>query len=92
MSENRVIGPGNEEKSHPAQNPITAIDILLEPDATMIKQAEAANAGLLRNSSRVTRWTTNISRTSRSWEATYLQPIWKRYSSLLMGFWPPRRY
>jgi hypothetical protein len=26
-----------------------AIDILSEPDATMIKQAEAANAGLFRN-------------------------------------------
>jgi hypothetical protein len=32
-----------------AQNPITAIDIVLEPDATMIQRAEAANAGLLNN-------------------------------------------
>ena len=30
----------------PAQNAITAIDILLEPDATMIQHAQAANARL----------------------------------------------
>jgi hypothetical protein len=29
-------------------NPVTAIDILLEPDATMVKHAEAANARLLK--------------------------------------------
>jgi hypothetical protein len=29
-----------------AQHPVTAIDIVLEPDATMIQHAEAANAGL----------------------------------------------
>ena len=33
----------------PKPNPVTAIDILLEPDATMMKNAEAANARL-RNS------------------------------------------
>jgi len=32
-----------------APNPITAIDILLEPDATMIQHAQAANAGLRKN-------------------------------------------
>jgi hypothetical protein len=31
------------------QNPITAVDIVLEPDATMIQKAQAANAGLLKN-------------------------------------------
>jgi len=31
------------------QNPITAIDIVLEPDAIMIQHAQAANAGLLKN-------------------------------------------
>src|SRR5262247_4551164 len=30
----------------PKTNPVTAIDILLEPDATMMKNAEAANARL----------------------------------------------
>ena len=29
--------------------PITAVDIVLEPDATMIQKAQAANAGLLKN-------------------------------------------
>jgi len=32
----------------PAQNPITAIDILLEPDATMLRHAQANNARLLK--------------------------------------------
>jgi len=31
------------------QNKVTAIDILLEPDATMIQHAQAANAQLLKN-------------------------------------------
>ena len=31
------------------QHPITAVDIVLEPDATMIQKAQAANAGLLKN-------------------------------------------
>jgi hypothetical protein len=31
------------------QNSITAVDIVLEPDATMIQNAQAANAGLLNN-------------------------------------------
>src|SRR6266567_1677562 len=32
-----------------AQNPVTAIDILLEPDGTMIENAEAANERLLKS-------------------------------------------
>jgi hypothetical protein len=32
-----------------AQNPVTAVDIVLEPDATMIQNAQSANAGLLKN-------------------------------------------
>ena len=31
------------------QNPVTAIDIALEPDATMVQHAKAANARLLRD-------------------------------------------
>src|SRR4029077_15059357 len=31
------------------QNPVTAIDIALEPDATMIEHAKAANARLLKS-------------------------------------------
>jgi hypothetical protein len=33
-----------------AQNPVTAMDIVLEPDATMIERAQAANAALRKNS------------------------------------------
>ena len=35
-------------RSNAEQNPITAIDIALEPDATMIQHAEAVNARLLK--------------------------------------------
>ena len=34
-------------KAEPQQNPVTAIDIALEPDATMVRHAMAANARLL---------------------------------------------
>ena len=36
------------QTSNAQQNPVTAIDIALEPDATMIQHAEAANARLLK--------------------------------------------
>jgi hypothetical protein len=40
---------GNKTKPSAAANPITAVDIVLEPDAIMIQHAQAANAGLLKN-------------------------------------------
>ncbi len=49
MSDDRVATLGNEGISSAVQNPITAIDILLEPDATMIEHAQAANALLLKD-------------------------------------------
>jgi hypothetical protein len=39
---------GHAQTPGAKQNPITAIDILLEPDATMIEHAKAANARLLK--------------------------------------------
>ena len=39
---------GNAGASGAQENPVTAIDIALEPDATMIQHAEAANARLLK--------------------------------------------
>lgn len=39
---------GNVETSSAQQSPVTAIDIALEPDATMIRHAQAANARLLK--------------------------------------------
>ncbi len=38
---------GLTQRSAAAQNPVTAIDVALEPDATMIQHAQAANAKLL---------------------------------------------
>src|SRR6266567_1681500 len=40
---------GYVDTSGAQQNPVTAIDIALEPDATMIQRAQAANARLLKN-------------------------------------------
>ena len=40
--------PGLAGPSSAQQSPVTAIDVLLEPDATMLKQAAAANARLLK--------------------------------------------
>jgi hypothetical protein len=37
------------DRGNAAQNPVTAIDIVLEPDATMIQRAQDANAELRRN-------------------------------------------
>jgi hypothetical protein len=42
----------NQATARAVQNPVTAIDIVLEPDATMIKRAQAANAALLKNYSK----------------------------------------
>ena len=39
---------GNAEGSTAQQNPVTAIDVALEPDATMIQHAKANNARLLK--------------------------------------------
>ena len=39
---------GFVEASYAQENPVTAIDILLEPDATMVQHAQADNARLLK--------------------------------------------
>ena len=50
MSDDKsAVPPAKEGKSRAVQHPITAIDILLEPDATMFQHAQSANAGLLKN-------------------------------------------
>jgi hypothetical protein len=46
MAENKGASQGSPST---AQNLVTAIDIVLEPDSTMIQQAQQANAGLLKN-------------------------------------------
>jgi hypothetical protein len=49
MSDETLAAPEKEAASSTEQHPITAVDIVLEPDATMIGHALAANAGLLKN-------------------------------------------
>lgn len=49
MPDDRVVAPAKEGKSAVTQNPVTAVDILLEPDATMIQHAQAANVLLLKD-------------------------------------------
>jgi hypothetical protein len=48
MSKNTAPS-GAQGSSSTAQNPVTAIDIVLEPDATMIQHAQDANDGLRGN-------------------------------------------
>ena len=40
---------GNAASSAAQQNPVTAVDVALEPDATMIQHAQADNARLLKS-------------------------------------------
>jgi hypothetical protein len=49
MADETLATPEKEAASSTEQHPITAVDIVLEPDATMIGHAQAANAGLLKN-------------------------------------------
>jgi hypothetical protein len=52
MSNATSTRPEKATASTAEQHPITAVDIVLEPDATMIQHAQAANAGLLKNFSK----------------------------------------
>ena len=58
--------PQTQAADSPA-NPsaVTAIDILLEPDAMMLRHSEANNARLLRSSRKVSPWMRRTVRTSR---------------------------
>jgi len=49
MSNDTLTTSEKAAASSAEQHPITAVDIVLEPDATMIEHAQAANAGLLKN-------------------------------------------
>jgi hypothetical protein len=49
MANDTLTAPEKAAVSSMGQHPITAVDIVLEPDATMIQHAQAANAGLLKN-------------------------------------------
>jgi hypothetical protein len=49
MSDDTLATSEKAGASSAEQHSITAVDIVLEPDATMIQNAQAANAGLLKN-------------------------------------------
>jgi len=49
MSEDKAATLDNDMTLSQSKNTITAVDIVLEPDETMIQHAQAANAGLLKN-------------------------------------------
>jgi hypothetical protein len=49
MSANKLATLDNDTTSTTPPSTITAVDIVLEPDATMIQHAQAANARLLKN-------------------------------------------
>jgi len=49
MSDSRLATLDHDSKSSTLQTTITAVDVVLEPDVTMIQQAQVANAALLKN-------------------------------------------
>src|SRR5580658_10729975 len=49
MPDNKLATLDIDTTATTPQPTITAVDIVLEPDATMIEHAQAANAGLLKN-------------------------------------------
>jgi hypothetical protein len=49
MATDTLTAPDQVGISNAQQNLVTAVDIVLEPDATMVQNAQAANAGLLKN-------------------------------------------
>jgi hypothetical protein len=49
MSDKKLATLDNDTASTTQPGTITALDIVLEPDATMVQHARAANAGLLKN-------------------------------------------
>jgi hypothetical protein len=49
MSDKKLATLDNDIASTTQPGTITALDIVLEPDATMVRHARAANAGLLKN-------------------------------------------
>jgi len=49
MSANKLTSLDNDATSSAPQSTNTAVDIVVEPDATMIQHAQDANAGLLKN-------------------------------------------
>ena len=49
MSEDKAATLDNDMTLSQSKNTMTAVDIVLEPDETMIQHAQAANAGLLKN-------------------------------------------
>jgi hypothetical protein len=49
MSDHKLATLDNDTTLTTLPSTITALDIVLEPDATMIQHAQAANAGLLKN-------------------------------------------
>jgi hypothetical protein len=49
MSDSRLATLDHDSTSSRLQTTITAVDVVLEPGATMIQQAQAANAALLKN-------------------------------------------
>ena len=64
---------GYAETSSAEQNPITAIDIALQPGATMIQYAEAVKLACVRPSRKASLWTRPTIHTSRSCSATSIR-------------------
>jgi hypothetical protein len=72
------------------QHKVTAVDILLEPDETMIKNAVAANKRRSRFFPRALLWARHTHRTSRPCSGTTRRRISTRFTKPSARSWPTR--
>jgi hypothetical protein len=78
---------GYAAPSHAQQNPVTAIDIALEPDATMIQRAQADDARLLKAFPKGLLWMQRTIRTSRCCSSSSARPTSKRSTTQSTRCW-----
>jgi hypothetical protein len=82
---------GFVEASNAQGSPVTAIDILLEPDATMVQHAQADNARLLKAYPDGLLWTRHTTRTSPCFSSSFAPRILARSTPQPTGFWPTKK-
>jgi len=67
---------------------VTAIDILLEPDATMLQRCKAVNAACSMSIRRASPWMRYTPRTSRCSSVSCVRPTWTKFLLLRKKFSP----
>jgi hypothetical protein len=81
---------GFVEACHAQGSPVTAIDILLEPDATMVQHAQADTPGCLKPTRTALLWTRHTNPTSPCFSSSFAPRTLARSTPQPTGFWPTR--